>query len=44
MKKKLVLMTSALMAASLLVCYGNKHVHNWGEVVYEWSADHKISD
>ena len=41
MKKKLVLMTSALMAISLLAGCGNKHVHNWGEVVYEWSTDHK---
>ena len=40
MKKKSVLMTSALMAVSLLAGCGNKHVHNWGEVVYEWSADH----
>ena len=40
MKKKLVLMTSALMAISLLAGCGSKHVHNWGEVVYEWSADH----
>ena len=41
MKKKLVLMTSALMAISLLAGCGNKHVHNWGVVVYEWSTDHK---
>ena len=40
MKKKLILMTFALMAISLLAGCGNKHVHNWGEVVYEWSADH----
>ncbi len=39
-KKKLVLMTSALMAIGLLAGCGNNHVHNWGEVVYEWSADH----
>jgi hypothetical protein len=38
MKKKLVLMTSALMAISLLAgC--NKHTHEWGEVTYTWSAD-----
>ena len=40
MKKKLVLMTSALMAISLLTGCGSEHVHNWGEVVYEWSADY----
>ena len=40
MKKKLVLMTSALMAVSLLAgC--NKHAHEWGEVVYTWSQDNK---
>ncbi len=40
MKKKLVLMTSALMAISLLTgC--NKHSHDWGEVVYTWSQDNK---
>ena len=40
MKKKLVLMTSALMAMSLLAgC--NKHTHEWGEVVYSWSQDNK---
>ena len=41
MKKKLVLMTSALMAISLLAGCGSQHTHNWGEVVYEWSTDHK---
>lgn len=40
MKKKIVLMTSALMAISLLSgC--NKHAHEWGEVVYTWSQDNK---
>lgn len=44
MKKKSVLMTSALMAVSLLVGWGNKRIHNWDEVVCEWSSDHKIRD
>lgn len=33
-------MTSALMAIGLLAGCGNKHVHSWDEVVYEWFADH----
>ncbi len=38
MKKKLVLMTSALMAIGLLAgC--NSHSHDWGEVIYTWSSD-----
>ncbi len=40
MKRKLVLMTSALMAISLLAGCGHEHVHNWGKVVYEWSTDY----
>jgi outer membrane murein-binding lipoprotein Lpp len=44
MKKKSVLMTSALMAVSLLAGCENEHVHNRGEAVYEWPADHKICD
>lgn len=44
MKKKLVLMTSILIVASLLTGCGNKYIHNWSEVVYEWSIDHKICD
>ena len=39
MKKKLVLMTSALMTVGLLAGCGNNHVHNWGEVIYTWSSD-----
>ena len=39
MKKKLVLMTSALMAASLLAGCGNKHTHEWGEATYTWASD-----
>ena len=38
MKKKLVLMTSALMAMSLLSAC-NAHTHDWGEVTYTWSSD-----
>ncbi|MBR1847361.1 MAG: leucine-rich repeat domain-containing protein [Bacilli bacterium] len=42
MKKKVVLMTSALMAVGLLAgCGKSDHTHEWGDVVYEWSADHK---
>ena len=37
MKKKLVLMTSALMAISLLAGCG--HSHEWGEVTYTWADD-----
>lgn len=38
MKKKLVLMTSALMAIGLLAgC--NKHTHEWGDVSYTWAED-----
>ena len=38
MKKKLVLMTTALMAITLLTgC--NSHSHDWGEVIYTWSSD-----
>ena len=40
MKKKLVLMTSALMAIGLLAGCGSKHTHEWGEVIYTWSTDH----
>ena len=40
MKKKLVLMTSALMAMSLLSAC-NTHTHDWGEVTYTWSEDNK---
>ena len=40
MKKKLVLMTSALMAMSLLSAC-NTHTHDWGEVIYTWSEDNK---
>lgn len=40
MKKKLVLMTSALMAMSLLSAC-NAHTHDWGEVIYTWSEDNK---
>ena len=39
MKKKLVLMTSALMAIGLLAGCGNQHTHDWGEVTYTWSSD-----
>ena len=39
MKKKLVLMTSALMAVSLLAGCGNKHTHEWGDVSYTWADD-----
>ena len=38
MKKKLVLMTSALMTIVLLAgC--NKHTHEWGDVSYTWAED-----
>ena len=38
MKKKLVLMTSALMTITLLAgC--NKHTHEWGDVSYTWAED-----
>ena len=40
MKKNLVLMTSALMAITLLAgC--NSHTHEWGEATYTWSEDNK---
>ena len=39
MKKKLVLMTSALMAITLLAGCGNKHTHEWGDVSYTWAED-----
>lgn len=39
MKKKLVLMTSALMAISLLAGCGSKHTHEWGDVSYTWAED-----
>ena len=39
MKKKLVLMTSALMAIGLLAGCGNKHTHEWGDVSYAWAED-----
>lgn len=40
MKKKLVLMTSALMAIGLLAGCGSQHAHEWGEVTYTWSDDY----
>ena len=40
MKKKLVLMTSALMAIGLLAgCGQNAHSHEWGDVSYTWAED-----
>ena len=40
MKKRLVLMTSALLTMSFLTgC--NTHTHNWDEVTYTWSSDYK---
>lgn len=39
MKKKLVLMTSALMAISLLVGCKQTHSHEWGDVSYTWAED-----
>ncbi|MBO6280675.1 MAG: leucine-rich repeat domain-containing protein [Bacilli bacterium] len=39
MKKKLVLMTSALMTIGLLAGCGNQHTHEWGDVSYTWAED-----
>ena len=39
MKKKLVLMMSALMAITLLAGCKSKHVHNWGAITYTWAED-----
>ena len=42
MKRKLVLMTSALMAITLLAGCGGKasHTHEWGEATYTWATDY----
>ena len=39
MKKKLVLMMSALMTIGLLAGCGSKHSHEWGDVSYTWAED-----
>ena len=40
MEKKIVLMTSVLMAVSFLSAC-KQHTHDWGEVTYTWSEDNK---
>ena len=41
MKRKLVLMMSALMTISLLAgCGTSDHTHEWGEVTYTWASDY----
>ena len=39
-KRKIVLMTSVLMAITLLAGCKSNHVHDWGEVTYTWATDY----
>ena len=41
MERKLALMTSALMAITLLAgCGKSNHTHEWGEATYTWATDY----